>query len=98
MHEFGQFAHTLLPLVNEQKNTLTIARGYNKKINNVLYHEGKNRSNGLKRKNRRGVSRYGILDSKGESLNQTNVFLIPPSYKKPRMNARVCRAVFAGFF
>jgi hypothetical protein len=35
-----------------------------------------------KKKKPQGVSRYGALDSIKVGINKTNVFLIPPAYKK----------------
>jgi hypothetical protein len=49
-------------------------------------------------KNRRGFAATVLLVPANYGLNKTNVFLIPPPYKKPRMNARVYRAVLGGVF
>ncbi len=49
-------------------------------------------------KNRRGFAATVLLVPANYGLNKTNVFLLAPSYKKPRMDARVCAAVLAGVF
>jgi hypothetical protein len=49
----------------------------------IACRRGGRKPRAKEKKNPQGISHYGILDPRGERINRTNVFLTPPSYKKP---------------